>query len=84
MSSRKLTEAQIFNMDESGLPLKATLSRVHAPKDIWQVSGQKKQLERVTFGLCSNDGSLKLPVIVMGKSKKRQCLKHLDLDNLPV
>lgn len=73
-------------MDESdGLPYKMTPSKVLARKDISQVFGPKKQLERVTFGTCCNaDGSFKLPVIVIGKSKNPRCFEGLDKNNLPV
>lgn len=85
IKEKNLTKCQVFNMDESGLQFKMTPSKVIAPKDVSQVSGPKKQFERITFAVCCNaDGSLKLPIMAIGKSKNPQCFKHLDKNNLPV
>lgn len=72
-------------MDESGLQYKLTSLRVLAPKDIVQVSGPKKQLERITFAVYSNAaGSLKLSSIVIRKSKKPYYFKNVAKKNFPV
>lgn len=71
-------------MDESNLPFKQIPSRTLAPKSRSEVSSVKKQMEKFTFAGCSNaDGSLKLPVIVIGKSKNPRCLKN-SMNQLPV
>lgn len=35
-------------------------------------------------GCCYADGSLKLPLIVIGKSKNRHCFKNLNKNDIPV
>lgn len=71
-------------MDESNLPFKQIPSRTYAPKEYSQVPGVKKQMEKFTFaGCCNADGSLKLPLIVIGKSKNPRCLKDC-MTRLPV
>ena len=54
-------------------------SRTHAPKTFIQVSVIKKQLKRVTIAVCCDvNGSLKLPVVLIGKYKNPNCFKGLD------
>ncbi|XP_051154481.1 jerky protein homolog-like [Leptopilina boulardi] len=73
-------------MDETGLQFKLIPKRTYVSEDMTQVSGMKKQLEKVTVASCCNaDGSLNLPLIVIGKSKNPHCFKHLNKDtDLPV
>lgn len=72
-------------MDETGLQYKMTPTNVLAPREVSKVSGPKKQLERITIGACCNaDGSFKLPLMVIGKSKNPRCFKNIDKDHLPV
>lgn len=71
IATKGLSKKQVFNMDESGLYLKQLPNRTSAPKKFNNVSGPKKQLERITIaGCCNVDGSLKIPLLVIGKSKK--------------
>ncbi len=49
------------------------------------VAGRKKLKERVTLNLCSNaSGTIKLPVHLIGKAKRPQCFKNMDISLLPV
>lgn len=78
LATKELTRMQAFNFDETGLYFKQYPTKTLIPKHISQVSGTKKQLERISVGACSNaDGSLKLPLIVIGKSKKSAMPKKL-------
>ena len=75
---------QLFNADETGLYYKllpkTTLS---SAKD--DPIGAKKQKERVTINACANaSGTIKLPLLMIGKSKKPRCFKRIDQTNLPV
>ena len=42
-------------------------------------------MERVTLNVCSiASGSIKVPVLVIGKAKKPRCFKGTNMDSLPV
>lgn len=75
---------QIFNCDETGLYYKMlpgrTLATVHN-----EPSGAKKAKERVTINACSNvTGTIKLPLLFIGKAKNPRCFKGIDKSTLPV
>ena len=75
----------MFNFDESCLYIKQIPDRTLAPKNMTSVRGTKHQLDRLTFAACFNvDGSMKLPLIVIGKSVKPHCFKNLNMDELTV
>lgn len=45
----------------------------------------KKAKERVTIlGCCNASGSCKLPLVLINKSSKPRCFKHMNMRNLPV
>ena len=47
--------------------------------------GRKSQKKRVTINACSNvTGTIKLPLLFIGKSKNPRCFKNINCDNLPV
>ncbi len=47
--------------------------------------GRKTQKERVTINACANvSGSIKLPLLMIGKSKNPRCFKNINRDQLPV
>lgn len=72
-------------MDETGSQFKLTPKRTYVPEDISQASGMKKQLKRVIVaGFCNADGSMKLQLIVISKSKNPHCLKNPNKNDLPV
>ncbi|XP_058828455.1 jerky protein homolog-like [Topomyia yanbarensis] len=80
---KALNAAQIFNADESGLYYKCTPSSTFVAHDETSAPGRKVNKERVTFMPCSNaDGSFKLPLMLIGKSKKPRVLKNVH--ELPV
>ena len=75
---------QIFNCDETGLYYKMlpgrTLTTAHNDP-----IGTKKVKERVTINACSNaSGSIKLPLMFIGKAKKPRCFRGTDKSTLPV
>ena len=87
-SFRNLTqgysEDQLFNADETGLYFrmlpKRTLVSIHN-----EPFGTKKARERVTINACANaSGSIKLPLLMIGKSKKPRCFKNIDQETLPL
>ena len=72
----------VFNADETGLVFKLLPDRTFAFKGE-DCKGGKKSKERLTVMVTANmDGSEKLPLMVIGKSKKPQCFKHVK--SLPV
>ena len=47
--------------------------------------GRKTQKDRVTISACANaSGDMKLPLVLIGKSKNPRCFKHITRDQLPV
>ena len=77
---------QVFNCDETGLyyfklmPDKTLASSFEKSAD-----GRKTQKERVTINACANaSGSIKLPLLLIGKSKNPRCLKNISREQLPV
>lgn len=75
---------QVFNCDETGLYYKMlpgrTLTTIHNDP-----SGTKKVKERVTINACSNaSGSIKLPLLFIGKAKNPRCFHGIDKSTLPV
>ena len=50
-----------------------------------QLVQKQKQKERVTINACANaSGTIKLPLLMIGKSKKPRCFRGVDQTNLPV
>ena len=75
---------QIFNCDKTGLYYKMlpghTLTTTHNDP-----SGAKKAKERVTINASSNGtGSIKLPLLFIGKAKNPPCFRIIDQATLPV
>lgn len=78
MRRRNLQPTQIFNADESGLYFKNTPTNTYVDKDAVTAPGRKVNKERLTFMPCSNmDGTLKLPLMVIGKYLNPRPLKNL-------
>lgn len=47
--------------------------------------GFKMQKQRLTLLVCANaSGNHRLPLVVIGKSKKPRCFKQLNMNSLPV
>lgn len=83
MRNRSLQPCQIFNADESGLYFKVTSSATYVGRDSSSAPGKKVNKERLTFMPCANmDGSLKLPLMLIGKFQNPRALKNLS--ELPV
>ena len=73
----------VFNYDESCLFYRLEPNKTLATKPI---SGRKKDLERITIGLCTNAlGTEKLNPIVIGKYRKPRCFKNIsNINNLQI
>nr|XP_006006176.1 PREDICTED: tigger transposable element-derived protein 4-like [Latimeria chalumnae] len=73
----------IFNADETGLFYRGYPDRWHMQKDK-ELTGGNKAKDRVSVMCCANmSGTEKRPLLVIGKSKRPQCLPK-DLRSLPV
>ena len=75
---------QVFHCDETGLFYKMlsgrTLTTIHIDP-----SGTKKAKERVAINVCSNaGGSIKLPLLYIGKAKNPRRFCGIDKSTLPV
>jgi hypothetical protein len=76
--------SDIYNADETGLYYRATPDG-HLCYSYASVSGSKKSMDRFTVLCCTNmDGSDKLRLLVIGKSKKPRCFSGINVDKLPV
>lgn len=76
----KLTHAQIYNADESGLFFRVIPDKTYVSACEKTAPGRKIQKERVTFMLCSNaDGTNKIKPLVIGKAAKPRCF--VDFEN---
>jgi hypothetical protein len=71
------TNKDIFNMDETGLFWKMSPDRTLVTK---AQSGGKKSKDRITIALTTNaDGSEKIELWIISKSKNPRCFKHINL-----
>jgi len=76
---------QIFNCDETGLYYKMLPEKTLVSSFEKAADGRKKQKERVTINACSNVlGTIKLPLLLIGKYKNPRCFKSINKDILPV
>lgn len=80
----ELLPCQVFNIDETGLNYKMLPNKTLASSND-SVAGTKLIKDRLTIAPCSNaDGTHKLPLFVIGKSKKPRAFKNINLSSLPV
>ncbi len=76
---------QIFNCDETGLYYKLLPNKTLAAHFGKNADGRKSQKERVTINACANaSGTIKLPLLLIGKSKNPRCFKNIKRDQLPL
>lgn len=85
LKTKQLVRPQVFNMDESGLIYREMPKRTFVGANETEAAGFKGQKDRLTVAFCCNaDGSLKLPLMVVGKSKKPRWFKEYNPSSLPV
>ncbi|XP_046590819.1 jerky protein homolog-like [Neodiprion lecontei] len=86
MDKEELLPCQIFDADETDLNFKQMPKRTLVEESSSAPSGFKVNKDRVTIMLCSNaDGSLKMPLIIIGKSAESGAInKQIESNNLPV
>lgn len=83
VTKERLTADQVFNCDETGLYYKMLPQKTLSATTENGVSGMKGNKDHVTIMACSNaSGSLKLPLMVIGKFAKPSSLKNITV--LPV
>ena len=76
---------QIFNCDETGLYFHCLPDKTLAGAFEKRAEGRKKAKDRVTVNACANvTGSIKLPLLFIGKAKHPRCFKNTNMDSLPV
>jgi hypothetical protein len=74
----------IYNADETGLFWRLMPNKTYSLQNK-KCEGGKKSKERVTIMLCTNmDGSEKLKMLFIGKSKNPRCMKKINKRQLPV
>lgn len=76
MQEMNITEKQLYNADESGLYYRLLPNKTFVAATEKSAPGRKSAKERITFMLCANaDGTHKVKVLVIGKSKNPRCFK---------
>lgn len=84
IEDKQLTLHQIYNCDETGLNFRLLPDKTLAASFEKSADGRKKSKDRVTINACANaSGSIKLPLQVIGKSKRPRCFRKLKMDLLP-
>jgi hypothetical protein len=77
------SQYSVHNADENGLLWKALPKKSFASCQEHAARGLKVSKERVTIMTCANNaGTHKLPLLLIGKSKKPRCFKNIK--SLPV
>ena len=80
--TQEYTPDMIFNADETGLYYRMLPKRTYATHHNDPV-GTKKARERVTINACANQsGTIKLPLLLIGKSKKPRCFRGINQSDL--
>lgn len=80
-----LSREQIYNADETGLNYKALPTKTLASLSEKYAPGFKMQKQRITALVCANaSGTNRLPLLLIGKSKKPRCFKGINIKALPV
>lgn len=73
----------VYNADETGLNGKA-LPRKTSRREL-AAPGPKISKDRITTLACANaTGSHRLPMLVIGKSKKPRCFKYVNMSAMPI
>ena len=85
VESEGYSRDQIFNADETGLWWRLTPSSSLNSAGKTRAANFKKAKDRVTLLACANaSGTHRLPLMLINKSRKPRCFKHIDMNNLPV
>ena len=85
MIEHNIGPEQLYNADETGLYWKMMPSKTLASASENKAASFKKVKDSVSILACTNAaGTHKLPLLLIGKSQKPRCFKHVNLDRLPV
>ena len=76
---------QTFNCDETGLQYRLLPQKTLVSLLEKRAEGRKKCKDRVTICACAKvTGTIKLPLLFIGKSARPRCFTRYELNNLPV
>jgi len=76
---------QIFNCDETGLYYRLLSQKALAGSFEKRADGRKKLKDHVTVNVCANiTGSIKLPLLLIGKAAHPRCFRGINMASLPV
>lgn len=85
LEEEQITLSQLYNGDETGLIYRRTPTYTYALASEGKVQGKKQSKERVTILVGANaTGDDKLPLIMIGKSKKPRCFNKINPSSLPL
>lgn len=84
IETKNLTLEQIYNADETGLYWRCLPCKTLAAQRETSAPGVKPSKERITVLCCANaSGTHRLNLSVIGKSKKPQCFKNTQPEDIP-
>ena len=76
---------QIFNCDETGLNFRKLPGKTLISSFEGRAEGRKKSKDRVTLNACANvTGSIKLPLLLIGKSARPRCFRGVNTSDISV
>ena len=76
---------QLFNCDETGLQFRLLPERILTCAFETSAEGRRRLKDRVTISVCANaTGTIKLPLLLIGKAARPRCFAGVDMKNLPV
>ncbi|XP_028659097.1 jerky protein homolog-like [Erpetoichthys calabaricus] len=85
VKAHDLSPDQLYNDDETGLYWKVLPSKTLVSKEEKSAPGHKSSKERITVLACANaNGSHKLKLVCIGKSKNPRSFKRTQMRNFPV
>jgi hypothetical protein len=75
----------IYNADETGLNWEALPRKTLASRRESAAPGYRISTDRITLLVCANvSGNHRLPILAVGKGKQPRCIKHVNMDSMPV
>lgn len=75
----------VYNADETGLFWRTLPNKTLAARNEESAHVHKVIKERITVLVCANaSGTHRLPLLIIGKSKKPRCFKNINMEALPV
>ena len=83
--TKDYSKYQIFNCNETGRILLQNVAWTYHSISKRPTDGTKKAKDRVTINACANaSGTIKLPLLLIGKAKNPHCFRNMKKEAMPV